>query len=89
MPVEDIVGEIRKQERIINDAQKAKDRLYDELLAAGSKGYELMSVKEAARLLGVGVSTVYSRVNSGSLRAKRIGSSVRVYRDDVLAINDV
>lgn len=88
MPVEEIVEEIRRQERIINEAQRVKDGLYDSLLAAGSGGFELISVKEAARLLGVSVGTVYNKINSGELRARHVSSAIRLLRTDVMAVDD-
>jgi excisionase family DNA binding protein len=41
---------------------------------------ELMSVEEAAKALGVGVSDVLAVIESGELRAKRIGSTYRITR---------
>jgi len=75
MPAEEIIKEIRKQEEIINEAQRKKAALYDELLGAD---FNLVSVKEAARLLNVSIPTVYNMINSGELEAKRIGGVIRI-----------
>lgn len=88
MAVEDIVAEIRRQERIINAAQKEKERLYDRLLSCDDEDYELISVKEAAKKLSVSLSTVYEMVRSGRIKAKYIGSAIRVYKSEVMAIDD-
>lgn len=46
-------------------------------------GSELLTPAAVARLLGVGESDVLSIIDSGELKAKKIGSSVRVKRSDV------
>ena len=84
MPVEEIISEIRKQERIINDAQKTKESLYQKLLNSGTEDFDLISVKEASRILGVSLGTVYNLVNSGELKSKRVGSVIRVFKSDIL-----
>ena len=88
MPVEDIVARIRKQEKIINCAQREKERLYDELLKSGTEEFDLVSVKEAARLLGVSLGTVYNKINAGTISSRRIGSAVRVLKSEVVKIDD-
>lgn len=88
MSLEDIVREIRRQEKIINSAQAEKDRLYDKLLMSGDEDFDLISVKEASRLLGVSYGTVYNKVNSGELAHRRIGSAIRVFRSEVVKIDD-
>ena len=84
MPVEEIISEIRKQENIINEAQKTKETLYQKLLDSGTEGFDLISVKEASRILGVSLGTVYNKINSGEFKAKRIGSVIRVFKSDIL-----
>lgn len=84
MPVEEIVSEIRKQEKIINDAQKTKESLYQKLLNSGTEDFDLISVKEAARILGVSLGTIYNRINTGDLKTKRIGTVIRVFKSDLL-----
>ena len=88
MPVEEIVSEIRKQERIINQAQKEKESLYQKLLNAGTEDFDLITVKEAARILDVSLATIYSKINNGQLRTRHICSSVRVYKSEILKIDD-
>lgn len=80
MPAEEIIKEIRKQEEIINNAQKRKNELYDELMGAD---FNLVSVKEAARLLNVSVPTVYNMVTSGELESKRIGGTIRINKNNL------
>ena len=88
MPVEEIVSEIRKQEKIINDAQKAKETLYQKLLDSGTEDFEVISVKEASRILNVSLGTVYNKISKGELRTRHIGTSVRVFKSDILKIDD-
>lgn len=87
-PVEEIISEIRKQERIINDAQKTKESLYQKLLNSGTEDFDLISVKEASRILGVSLGTVYNKINSGEFKAKRIGTVIRVFKSDILGITE-
>jgi len=84
MPVEEIVSEIRKQEKIINEAQRTKETLYQKLLNSGTEDFDLISVKEASRILDVSLGTIYNQINSGYLRTKKIGSVIRVYKSDLL-----
>lgn len=84
MPVEEIVTEIRKQEKIINEAQKAKESLYQQLLNSGTEDFDFISVKEASRILDVSLGTIYNRINSGELKASRIGTLIRVSKSDLL-----
>ena len=84
MPVEEIITAIRKQEQIINEAQKTKESLYQQLLNSGTEDFDLISVKEASRILGVSLGTIYNRVNSGDLRSFKIGTVIRVYKSDLL-----
>lgn len=85
MPVEDIILEIRKQDRIIDEAQKAKRILFEELETADE---EWISAKKAASLLSVSIGVIYNKINSGELETKNIGSTKRVRKSQVLAIND-
>lgn len=84
MPVEEIVTEIRKQEKIINEAQKVKESLYQKLLNSGTEDFDLISVKEASRILDVSLGTIYNRINSGELRAVKIGTVIRVRKSELL-----
>ena len=84
MPVEEIVSEIRKQEKIINEAQKAKESLYQKLLNSGTEDFDLISVKEASRILNVSLGTIYNRINSGDLRSYKIGTVIRVKKSELL-----
>ena len=44
----------------------------------------LLSVREAARVSGISRSELYRRIESGVLRARLIGSVMRIARDDLL-----
>ena len=88
MTVEEIVDEIRKQEKIINEAQKAKELLYQKLLDVGSEEFDYISVKEAARIVNVSVAFIYNKINIGKLTPKYFGSLIRVRKSEVLAIDD-
>ena len=43
----------------------------------------LLTVKEAASLLGIGRSTVYELIYAGRIRSVKIGSSRRIRRGDL------
>lgn len=87
-PVEEIILEIKKQEKIINDAQKVKESLYQKILDSGTEDFDLITVKEAARILDVSYGTIYNKINNGELRTRHIGSSVRLYKSQILEIDD-
>ncbi len=88
MPVEEIIKEIKRQDKIIDEAQKAKRSLYEKLEKAGSEDYDWISVSQASKLINVSVYTIYTKINNGKLNTKYIGSSVRVRKSEVLAIDD-
>lgn len=88
MPVEEILKEIKRQDKIIDEAQKAKRSLYEKLENAGSEDYDWISVQSAAKLIDVSVCTIYTKINNGKLNTKHICSSVRVSKSEVLAIDD-
>lgn len=86
MPVEEIISELQKQDKIIDEAQKAKKALYAKLDQVAD--YDWITVRAAANILGVSDGTVYNKVNSGELSSRRIASSVRVRKSEVVKIDD-
>ena len=88
MPVEEIIKELKKQDRIIDDAQKVKKELYAKLESAGNEDYDWITVQTAARLIDVSVCTIYNKINARALKTKHIGSAVRVSKQEVMAIDD-
>lgn len=86
MPLEEIIRELKKQDKIIDEAQQAKRNLYAQLDNADC---EWISVQTASKLLGVSVGTIYNKINDGSLTVKNILSAKRVKKSEVLAINDI
>ena len=88
MPVEEIIKELKKQDRIIDDAQKVKKELYAKLESAGKEEYDWRTVQTAARLIDVSVYTIYNKINAGALKTKHIGSAVRVSKQEVMSIDD-
>ena len=88
MSVEEIIKELKKQDKIIDDAQKTKRELYAKLERAGNEDYDWITVQTAARLIDVSVCTIYNKINAGSLKTKHIGSAVRVSKKEVLEIDD-
>ena len=48
--------------------------------STASGGLDLLSPADAARLLGVSEADVMSSINSGDLKAKKIGASYRITR---------
>lgn len=78
---EEIIREIQKQERIINNAQKSKEELYQKLLSA--KESNSLTVKQASELLNCSVGLIYKKINSGELKAQKIGSAIRVSKTDL------
>lgn len=89
MPVEEIIKELKKQDKIIDEALKTKRGLYEKLETVGTEEYDWISVQAAANILGVSVGTIYAKINNGSLTVKHILSSKRVRKSEVLAINDL
>ena len=83
MQIEEIVKEIKRQERIINDAQKTKAELYEQLLETNEKSFDLITVKQASKMLNVSVGLIYQKITSGELKAQRIGSAIRLSRKAV------
>lgn len=81
--LEEIISKIKKQEQIINNAQKEKELLYRELLESEEKGCELITVKQASRLLNVSVGLIYQKINSGEFKSKRLGSAIRLYKSEI------
>lgn len=49
---------------------------------------ELISVKQAANMLGVSEGMIRHKINSGQLSKVYIGSCLRVKTEEVMAIND-
>ena len=87
-PIEEIIKEIRKQERIINEAQKSKEQLYEQLLNNDDNCFDSISVKQASRLLDVSQGLIYKKINSGELKARKIGSTIRVSKKEVLKLGE-
>lgn len=88
MPVEEIIKELKKQDRIIDEAQKTKKELYQKLESAGKEDYDWISVQAAAKLIDVSVYTIYNKINSGTLKTKHINSAIRVSKKEILQIDD-
>ena len=88
MPVEEIIKELKKQDRIIDEAQKQKKELYAQLESAGKEDYDWISVQAAAKLIDVSVYTIYNKINSGTLKTKHINSAIRVSKKEILQIDD-
>lgn len=86
MPFEEIIGEIRKQEKIINEAQNVKEQLYKKLLDAEESSYDSITVKQASKILNCSVGLIYKKINCGELKAQKIGSAIRVSKMEVQAI---
>ena len=88
MPVEEIIKELKKQDRIIDEAQKTKKELYQKLESAGKEDYDWISVQAAAKLIDVSVYTIYNKINRGALKTKHINSAIRVSKKEILQIDD-
>lgn len=88
MPVEEIIKELKRQDKIIGDALNTKRELYEQLEKAGTEEYDWISVQAAALILGVSVGTVYNKINAGKLQTRRIESSVRVRKSQIMQIDD-
>ena len=70
---------VREEMRaLINEAIAARDVAPD--------GPEMISVKDAAALIGVSVSTIWNLVKSGKLKKHQSGKLVRFAAADVLGI---
>lgn len=88
MPVEEIIRELKRQDKIIGDALNTKRELYERLEKAGTEDYDWISVQAAALILGVSVGTIYNKINSGKLQTRHIESSVRVRKSQIMQIDD-
>lgn len=88
MPVEEIIKELKRQDKIIGDALNIKRDLYERLEKAGTEDYDWITVQSAALILGVSVGTIYNKINSGKLQTRHIESSVRVRKSQILQIDD-
>ena len=88
MPVEEIIKELRRQDKVINDALITKQSLYEQLVKAGTEDFDWITVQTASKILGVSVGTIYNKINTGELNTKHINSSVRVSKKEILAIDD-
>ena len=88
MPVEEIIRELKKQDKIIDEAQKTKRELYQKLESCGAEEYDWITVQAAAKLIDVSVYTIYNKINCGALKTKHIGSSIRVSKKEILEIDD-
>lgn len=88
MPVEEIIRELKKQDKIIDEAQKTKRELYQKLESCGAEEYDWITVQAAAKLIDVSVCTIYNKINSGALKTKHINSSIRVSKKQILEIDD-
>ena len=47
-----------------------------------------MPVRKDARFVGISKSELYRRIEDGRLRARMVGSYMRIHRDDLLAMLD-
>jgi excisionase family DNA binding protein len=63
--------------------QRRQNELLERLLQASPP--RLVTVPEAARMLGVSPASAWRRVQSGELRVQRIGRSVRISVEDLRA----
>lgn len=88
MPVDEIIKEIEKQDKIIDEAQKVKKLLFQKLKNADKEAFDWITVQAAANLLGVSICTIYNKINAGKLRTKHINSSIRVSKSEILEIDD-
>ena len=88
MPVEEIIKELSRQDKVIADALSIKQSLYEQLAKAGTEDFDWITVQTASKILGVSVGTIYNKINAGELNTKRIKSSVRVSKKEIMAIDD-
>lgn len=88
MPVEEIIKELSRQDKVIADALSTKQLLYEQLAKAGTEDFDWITVQTASKILGVSVGTIYNKINAGELNIKRIKSSVRVSKKEIMAIDD-
>ena len=88
MPVEEIIKEMQRQDKVINDALQTKQLLYEQLAKAGTEDFDWITVQTASKILGVSVGTIYNKINAGELKTKHIKSSVRVSKKEIMEIDD-
>ena len=51
--------------------------------ANGGRGFELLSIPEVCRALGMGKSWTYRRIRSGEIPSVKLGRAIKVRREDL------
>jgi len=73
-----------RSERIIE--AKIRNHIHNEKVKKVKEELpEFLSVKELASYLRLNIKTVYQAINKGEIPAKKIGRTIRVHRDTIIA----
>lgn len=73
-----------ENERLKNDLEKRVKLIEDQLFSMNVDPDEVINVKEASEILGVGIKAIYNRVYTGKLEALKSGGTVCFLRSKVI-----
>jgi hypothetical protein len=85
---EDIFSELKKQQALINNANKRIKELMTDLEQLDSLDWDWISVRKGADMLDISVSILYRKIENGSLNVRRIGSKQYVSISELKGIDD-
>lgn len=88
MPVEEILHEIERENQKIAESNARIRKLSAEMMSNENLGYDWISVKKAAEMLGVSMCVIYNKINTGKLNVKHIESKKFVLLSEIKAIDD-
>lgn len=86
MAVDELIDEIDRNQRIVDEANKRIRELTEKLRQSPFDGYDLVPVKDAAEKIGVSVCWIYQQINAGKLKAVKKGK-LMVSAAEVMNIN--
>lgn len=86
--VSELLSELKKIEKEEADIHRRRMDILKAIDDADHESWDWVSVIEAAKIIGVSVGFIYTRINSGSLNTKHLGRLVYVKKSEVMAIDD-
>lgn len=88
MPIEELINEYEKQEKIILSALKNQKEILAQIESSKDEEYDWISVKSAAQKLEISLPVLYNKINKGELSVKYIESKKYVKKSELFKIND-
>ena len=88
MEAEVLISNIRKKLSEIDTNRTQVEQMLNELSHLPAEEWDWISVAHASKETGISVSTLYNKINNGSLECKKIESKRLVRMSDIMAIND-